>query len=26
MMGARFVFTNPSAGATCGCGATFSPA
>ena len=26
IMGARFVFTNPSAGATCGCGATFSPA
>jgi len=26
MMGARFVFTNPSAGATCGCGSTFSPA
>ena len=25
MMGARFVFTNPMASSTCGCGATFAP-
>lgn len=25
IMGARFVFTNPGAASTCGCGATFSP-
>ena len=25
IMGSRFVFDNPNAGSTCGCGSTFSP-